>query len=123
MDSLVPGDAVIVFTPDPTHFSLASAAMSRGLHVLGAKPVVKVLSEHLELERIARERSVIAAVEYHKRWDSIYSDAIVRAPAMGPFSYFYRSVLVKNVISWLPQPSTPPLFPHFASLQLHDPAP
>ena len=105
MDTLLPGDAVIVFTPDPTHFSLASAAMSRGLHVLVAKPVVKILSEHLALEKLARERSVIAAVEYHNRWDPIYSDARERARKLGPFSFFsammtQRRVQLDTFASW-----------------------
>ena len=29
------------------------------------------------------------AVEYHKRFDPIYSDARTRARGLGPFSYFY----------------------------------
>ena len=29
------------------------------------------------------------AVEYHKRFDPIYSDARNRARGLGPFSYFY----------------------------------
>lgn len=88
MDSLEKGDCVIIFTPDSTHFSLASAALKRGLHVLVAKPVVKVLSEHLALAAAAKESGVIAAVEYHKRWDPIYSDARERARGFGPFSFF-----------------------------------
>ena len=88
MDTLERGDVVIVFTPDPTHFAIASAAIKRGLHVLIAKPVVKVLSEHILLEQAAREAGVICAVEYHKRWDPIYSDARERSRTLGPFAFF-----------------------------------
>jgi D-galacturonate reductase len=66
MDALSPGDVVIVFTPDPTHFAIASAAIERGLHVLVAKPIVKVIADHRKLEAAARARGVIVAVEYHK---------------------------------------------------------
>ena len=88
MDALERGDAVIIFTPDPTHFAIASAAIARGLHVLVAKPVVKVVAEHRALEAAARAAGVIAAVEYHKRWDPVYSDARERARGLGPFSFF-----------------------------------
>jgi predicted dehydrogenase len=78
------GDAVIVFTPDNTHFAIASAAVARGLHVLVAKPVVKTLAEHAALAAaVAAAGDVVAAVEYHKRWDPIYSDARERAHVHG----------------------------------------
>jgi transcription-repair coupling factor (superfamily II helicase) len=55
------GDAVIVFTPDNTHFAIASAAVARGLHVLVAKPVVKTLAEHAALA--AEERRAHAPAQ------------------------------------------------------------
>jgi D-galacturonate reductase len=88
MDTLRAGDAVIIFTPDPTHAPLASAAIARGLHVLVAKPLVKTLAEHAALAAEARCARVLAAVEYHKRFDPIYSDARERARGLGPFSFF-----------------------------------
>ena len=88
MAALAPGDGVIIFTPDSTHFGLAMAAIERGLHVLVAKPVVKVLSEHRALEAAAAAAGVVCAVEYHKRWDPIYSDARERARGLGDFSFF-----------------------------------
>lgn len=89
MDSMVSGDAVIIFTPDNTHFHIAMDAISRKLHVLVAKPVVQLLQHHQKLERAASQAGVICAVEYHKRFDPIYNDARERARALGPFSYFY----------------------------------
>jgi D-galacturonate reductase len=83
-----PGDAAIIVTPDDTHFSIAMAAVERGLHVLVAKPLVKRLEDHLGLERLARERGVVVAVELHKRWDPIYADARERAQTLGDFSFF-----------------------------------
>lgn len=88
MDTMSPGDGVIVFTPDPTHFAIAQAAIRRGLHVLVAKPIVKVLSDHLALEAASRAARVLCAVEYHKRWDPIYNDARQRARGLGDFSFF-----------------------------------
>lgn len=89
MDSMVPGDAVIVFTPDDTHGPITSYALSKGLHVLVAKPLVKTLLEHLELEAAAARAGLVLAVEYHKRWDPIYNDAVQRMQALGPFSYYH----------------------------------
>ena len=44
-----PGDAVIVVTPDDTHFEMAMTAIRHGLHVLVVKPLVKTLEEHQKL--------------------------------------------------------------------------
>src|SRR5262249_1475262 len=83
-----PGGAVIVVTPDDTHFPIAMAAVERGLHVLVAKPLVHTLAQHLALERAAEARGVLVAVEVHKRWDPIYADARERARALGDFGFF-----------------------------------
>jgi D-galacturonate reductase len=89
METMNPGDCVIIFTPDPTHFEIASAAMSFKLHVLVAKPIVKSLQDHQRLELQSNNEQVLCAVEYHKRWDPIYNDAKERAKKLGRFSYFY----------------------------------
>jgi hypothetical protein len=75
MDSFCPGDAAIVFTPDDTHFEIAMQAISRGMHVLITKPVVKTLDEHKALHAAAKAHNVLVAVEVHKRWDPMYIDA------------------------------------------------
>lgn len=87
--SMKPGDVAIIFTPDDSHFSLAAACINAGLHVLVAKPIVKTLAEHKELVELARRQNVLLGVEYHKRFDPIYSDARNRVRNLGPFSYFY----------------------------------
>ena len=92
MDTMAKGDAVIIFTPDHTHFPIAMAAIKRGLHVLVAKPLVKTLAEHLELQDAARAAGVVLATEYHKRWDPIYSDARERMRGLGAFSFFYSAM-------------------------------
>ena len=58
MDQFKRGDAVIIFTPDDTHFTIALAAIRRGLHVLVTKPPVKTLEEHRKLAEAAREEGV-----------------------------------------------------------------
>lgn len=89
MDSLVPGDCVLVFTPDDTHFEIAMAAIERRLHVLVAKPIVKTVDQHQRLIEAADRQGVIVAMEVHKRWDPIYADARDRIRGLGDFSFFY----------------------------------
>jgi D-galacturonate reductase len=61
---------------------------SKGLNVLVAKPIVKTVEEHDSLIEISREKKSIIAMEVHKRWDPIYSDAREKMRDLGEFSYF-----------------------------------
>lgn len=97
LEKLSKGDVVIVFTPDDTHFAIAMKAIERGCHVLIAKPIVKTLSEHLELIAAAEAHGSLVAMEVHKRWDPIYVDARDRIRGLGDFSYFQ---------SYMSQPKT-----------------
>jgi D-galacturonate reductase len=87
LSTLKKGDAAIIFTPDDTHFEIAIEAIQRGVHVLITKPVVKTLSQHLQLQAEAIKHGVLCCVEVHKRWDPIYIDARDRIQALGPFSF------------------------------------
>lgn len=46
-----------------------------GLHCMITKPAVKTLTEQIELMKHAEKHGVIAAVEFHKRFDPMYADA------------------------------------------------
>ncbi len=89
LDTLSAGDVAVVFTPDDTHFDIAMDAVHRGCHVLIAKPLVKTIGEHLKLTRAAAEKGTLVAMEVHKRWDPIYTDARDRIAALGDFSFFH----------------------------------
>jgi D-galacturonate reductase len=89
LQALCPGDAVIVFTPDDTHFEIAMAAIQQGCHVLVAKPLVKTIDEQLRIVRAAKQHRVLVAMEVHKRWDPIYADARDRIRQLGEFSFFH----------------------------------
>jgi len=89
MDSLDPGDCVLIFTPDDTHFEIAMAAVERSLHVLIAKPIVKTVDQHQRLIDAASREGVLVAMEVHKRWDPIYADARDRIRMLGDFSFFH----------------------------------
>jgi len=89
VQSYMPGDVAIIFTPDDTHFSIALECVKRGMHVLVTKPVVKLLDEHVALAEAANEHRVLVCVEVHKRFDPIYQDAYDRIQDLGDFSYLY----------------------------------
>lgn len=84
-----PGDAVIIFTPDDTHFDIALKAIRAGLHVLVTKPAVKTLQHHSILYEEAKKNNVLACVEVHKRWDQIYVDARDKIANLGPFGFMH----------------------------------
>ena len=62
-------DFVCVATPDDRHFEAARAVLNAGKHLLVEKPSVLSLEELDELERLARDRQVLAKVVYHKLLD------------------------------------------------------
>ncbi|ELU41764.1 D-galacturonic acid reductase [Rhizoctonia solani AG-1 IA] len=74
IDALEPGAAVIIFTPDSTHYPIAKYAIERKLHVLVTKPATQLLTHHNELITLAEKNGVICWVEHHKRYDPAYSD-------------------------------------------------
>ena len=107
LDTMRPGDFATIFTPDPTHFDIAMDAVHRGIHVLLAKPLVTSLEQHLALLDAAKATNSLVALEVHKRWDPIYSDARDRIQQLGDFSNFY---------SYMSQPKSQlETFKHWAS--------
>ena len=89
IDALSPGDAITIFTPDPTHYPIALYAIRRGIHVMITKPATKLLSDHLSLIEESRKHNVLVYIEHHKRFDPAYSDARFKARSLGDFNYFY----------------------------------
>lgn len=89
IDALQKGDAITIFTPDPTHFPIALYAIEHGIHVMVTKPAVMTLKDHITLIEAARKHGVYVYVEHHKRYDPAYSDARFRAQKLGEFNYFY----------------------------------
>jgi D-galacturonate reductase len=89
IDALSQGDAVTIFTPDPTHHLIALYAIRKGIHVLITKPATKTLEHHQELLAEARKNNVFVYIEHHKRFDPAYADARHRARTqLGDFNYF-----------------------------------
>jgi D-galacturonate reductase len=88
IDSLKKGSAVLIFTPDDTHFEIARYALEKGMHTLVAKPLVKTVKEHKELADLAEQNNLLLMLEVHKRFDPIYADARDTIQTYGEFSYF-----------------------------------
>ena len=106
------GSAVLVFTPDDTHFSIAMDAIRAGMHVLVTKPIALTLAHQAELAAAAEAAGVLCAGEFHKRWDPIYSDARDRLRRLGDMSFFTCVKLGGG--GWIPPLPTPPhlSYPH-----------
>jgi predicted dehydrogenase len=78
-------DFACVATPDDRHFEAAKQILSAGVHLLVEKPSVLRLQELDELVELARNKSVLAKVVYHKLLDpdhkklrTLVSDGVLR---------------------------------------------
>jgi D-galacturonate reductase len=89
INTLSPGDAITIFTPDPTHYPIALYAIERKIHVMITKPAVKTLEHHQSLLAAAKKHGVFVYIEHHKRFDPAYADAKFKAQKLGDFNYFY----------------------------------
>ncbi|MCJ1479511.1 hypothetical protein MMC13_008197 [Lambiella insularis] len=89
IDALSAGDAITIFTPDPSHYPIALYAIRRGIHVLLTKPATQLLSHHQDILSESRKYNVFVFIEHHKRFDPAYADAKARARTLGDFNYFY----------------------------------
>jgi D-galacturonate reductase len=63
LKSLPKGSAVIIFTPDSTHFPIAAEALNLGHHVLVTKPATQKLEDHQKLAEMAAEKGLVCFVE------------------------------------------------------------
>src|SRR5665213_3496605 len=61
-------DAVHICTPNPLHFSMASAAMEAGKHVLCEKPLATSIAEATEMVRLARAKNLANCTFHNLRF-------------------------------------------------------
>lgn len=61
-------DAVVIVTPDDLHYSMALAALERGLHVLCEKPLANTAQQARELYETAERKRVKHMTMYTSRW-------------------------------------------------------
>ena len=62
-------DLIINCSPNTHHFSLTSASLKAGKHVVVEKPFVNSVEEGEELIRLAKENGKILTVFQNRRWD------------------------------------------------------
>jgi predicted dehydrogenase len=82
-----PRQIVVVAVPDQLHYDVIMAALARDQHVCAVKPLVLRHAQAVEIEREARRRNLLVAVEYHKRFDD-RSRMARRAYRAGRFGEF-----------------------------------
>ncbi|EIJ69080.1 Gfo/Idh/MocA family oxidoreductase [Pasteurella bettyae] len=63
-------DAVIITTPNQTHYEMVKKAIVAGKHVLVEKPLVATAKEAFELGELAKQHNVVLYVYQNRRWDS-----------------------------------------------------
>ena len=64
-----PRQIAVVALPDQVHYEAVMYALLAEQHVLCVKPLVLKYQQAEEIERLAREKGLLVAVEYHKRFD------------------------------------------------------
>lgn len=60
---------VVVAVPDMLHREVVLACLRAGHHVCCVKPLVLEVEHSREIERAARRRGLLVAIDYHKRFD------------------------------------------------------
>jgi len=85
--ALRPRQIVVVAVPDHLHHEVVMAALARDQHVLCVKPLALEYRHAADIQREARARALLVAVEYHKRFDdrSLMARRQYRAGAFGEF--------------------------------------
>jgi len=92
-------EALVISTPDHQHAPIALAAMKKGLHVYIEKPLAHNILEVRKIERMAKEKNLVAWMGNQHHAAAGYRRAIehLEAGTIGP---------IKEVHAWTHRPST-----------------
>lgn len=66
-------DAVVIATPDDTHFEPASIALKKGYHILLEKPMSNEADECIELGKLAKENKRVFLIAHVLRYTPFFS--------------------------------------------------
>ncbi len=94
---LPPGQLAVICIPDHLHYDAVMAALDAGQNVLCVKPLVLKAAQAHEIENKARQKALMVAIEYHKRFDdrSHMARQRYRAGLFGEFKLGTASLLEK----------------------------
>tara|TARA_Y100001970_G_scaffold293438_1_gene440201 strand:- start:6676 stop:7677 length:1002 start_codon:yes stop_codon:yes gene_type:complete len=88
-------DAIIISTPVSTHYDLAIKCLEAGKHILVEKPMAQTLDEVLKIEKIAKEKKLIAMVGHTFLYNPAvkYVKKLIDSNALGEIRYIYSQRL------------------------------
>ena len=106
MDEVRP-DAIHICTPNSTHYAIAKSAIGRGIHFVCEKPFTTTVEQAKELVKLAEEKGVTGAVNFHNRLYPITNEMrqIVAAGELGELfsahgEYIQDWLLYETDYSW-----------------------
>lgn len=78
-------DAVVISTPNSSHFPLAKEALEKGYHIFLEKPLCLSASESYKLAELASEKKLVNQVGYHNRFIGTFQEMrrIIKAAGVG----------------------------------------
>jgi scyllo-inositol 2-dehydrogenase (NADP+) len=76
-------DAVVIASPNTTHFALAEAALSVGKHVVVDKPFTTSLGDADALIGLAASEGLLLTVFHNRRWDGDFLTVRKMLPELG----------------------------------------
>jgi predicted dehydrogenase len=63
-------DAIVIATPNHTHFNLAKQSLLAGKHVVVDKPFTVTAAQAYELKALAEQTGLVLSVFHNRRWDA-----------------------------------------------------
>jgi predicted dehydrogenase len=99
---------VNIATPNYLHQAIATAAATAGKHIFCEKPVGKSPGETAEIERAARQASILTFVGFNYRWSPLvqYARQLVSEGKLGKLTHFRGRFLAgyasnpQTILSW-----------------------
>jgi len=95
-------DAVVVSTPNSTHFEIAHMALSKGINVFVEKPLCLDPKQSLQLSELARNNQLVNQVGYHNRFIGTFQEMrrLIKKGAIGDIHHLegtaYGQVVIRK---------------------------
>ena len=95
-------DAVVVSTPNSTHFEIAQMALSQGINVFMEKPLCLDPNQSAQLAELARNNHLVNQVGYHNRFIGTFQEMrrLINSGAIGGIHHLegtaYGQVVIRK---------------------------